>query len=103
MAEIKTVDEKNFASTIASGNVLIDFWAPWCSYCRIVGTVIDQSINSMPENLIIGKVNVDDNAELAAKYNITTLPTLILFKDGKEISRHGTVSKAELLRITADL
>ena len=67
MAEIKTVDEKNFAPTIASGNVLIDFWAPWCSYCRIVGAVIDQSINAMPENLIIGKVNVDDNAELAAK------------------------------------
>ena len=99
MAEIKNINENEFAETIASGTVLVDFWAPWCSYCRVVGAIIDQSLAVLPEDLVIAKVNVDDNAELSAKYNITTLPTLVLFKDGQEISRHGTVSKAELLKI----
>ena len=99
MAEIRNITEQEFAQTIASGSVLVDFWAPWCSYCRVLGTVIDRNLAALPENLIIAKVNVDDNPDISARYNITTLPTLILFKDGQQISRHGPLSQAELLKL----
>ena len=99
MAVIRDVEEKDFAGTIASGTVLVDFWAPWCSYCKIIGAVLEQCAVSTPPEVIIAKVNVDDNAEISAKYGITTLPTLILFKDGREVSRHGMLKKAEILSL----
>ena len=99
MAEIININTGDFISTVSSGTVLVDFWAPWCSYCRVLGAVMDQSRTALPEDLVIAKINVDDNPELAAQYNITMLPTLILFRDGQEISRHGTLSKAELLKL----
>ena len=79
--------------------VLVDFWAPWCSYCKVIGAVLEQCAVSAPAEAVIAKINVDDNAELAARYNITTLPTLILFKDGVEVSRHGMLKKAEIIEL----
>lgn len=99
MAMIRDIEEKDFAETIASGTVLVDFWAPWCSYCKVIGVVLEQCAVSAPAEAVIAKINVDDNAELAAKYSITTLPTLILFKDGVEVSRHGVLKKAEILEL----
>lgn len=99
MAMIRDIEEKDFAETIASGTVLVDFWAPWCSYCKVIGAVLEQCAVSAPAEAVIAKINVDDNAELAAKYSITTLPTLILFKDGVEVSRHGVLKKAEILEL----
>ena len=99
MAMIRDIEEKDFAETIASGTVLVDFWAPWCSYCKVIGAVLEQCAVSAPAEAVIAKINVDDNAELAARYSITTLPTLILFKDGVEVSRHGVLKKAEILEL----
>ncbi len=99
MAMIRDIEEKDFSETIASGTVLADFWAPWCSYCKVIGAVLEQCAVSAPAEAVIAKINVDDNAELAAKYSITTLPTLILFKDGVEVSRHGVLKKAEILEL----
>lgn len=99
MAMIRDINEKDFAETIASGTVLVDFWASWCSYCKVTGAILEQCAVSAPAEAVIAKVNVDDNTGLAAKYHITTLPTLILFKDGVEISRHGVLKKAEILEL----
>lgn len=99
MAMIRDIEEKDFAETIAAGTVLVDFWAPWCSYCKVIGAVLEQCAVSAPAEAVIAKINVDDNAELAARYNITTLPTLILFKDGVEVSRHGVLKKAEIIEL----
>ena len=99
MAMIRDIDEKDFSETIASGTVLVDFWATWCSYCKVTGAILEQCAVSAPAEAVIAKINVDDNTELAAKFHITTLPTLILFKDGVEISRHGVLKKAEILEL----
>ena len=102
MAVIRDIEGKDFDETIVSGTVLVDFWAPWCSYCKVIGAILEQCAVSAPAETLIAKINVDDNAELSAKYGITTLPTLILFKDGKEISRHGVLKKAEILALLGE-
>ena len=99
MAVIRELIAKDFDTAVASGTVLVDFWAPWCSYCKVIGAVLEQCAVSAPAEAVIAKVNVDDNAELSARYNITTLPTLILFKDGVEVSRHGMLKKAEIIEL----
>ena len=74
--------------------VIVDFWAPWCGPCRMLSAVIESYANSHPE-ISIAKVNVDESKELAAEYDIQSLPTLILFKNGKEItSRCGFLSNS---------
>lgn len=99
MAEIRNISPSEFSDVIASGTVLIDFWAPWCSYCKVLGLVLEQTKAALPAELVIGKINVDEASELAAEYDISTLPTLVLFKDGKACGHYVNPSKAEILKI----
>ena len=83
MAEIHDVTDDNFqAEVIESENpVLVDFWAPWCGPCRVVHPVLEE-IARERENLRIVKLNVDENQQTAANFEVLSIPTLILFKNG---------------------
>ena len=75
------INQHNFSEFTASGVVLIDFWAPWCGPCRMQLPVLDQVARQLPD-VKIGKVNVDENPDLAARFGVNTIPYLIIFKDG---------------------
>lgn len=67
--------------------VLVDFWAPWCGPCKMLGPVIEKLAGELADTVTIGKLNVDDNPGVAQQFGVMSIPTLILFKDGKEVAK----------------
>ena len=99
MAVIKLTSE-NFEEEVIKSSipVVVDFWAEWCGPCRMQSPIIDDLAESMQGKLKVGKVNVDDEGDLAAKYNIMSIPTLLFFKDGNVVNTAvGLHSKQEIL------
>lgn len=80
--------QKNFEETVlrSKNPVVVEFFAPWCGYCRRLSAVIDRLDKEYGEKIAIRKLDIDEEAELADKYEVDTIPTLILFKDGKAAS-----------------
>lgn len=94
---VTKLNSANFYSSIEKGTALVDFYADWCGPCRTLSFVLDR-ISEERRDVSVCKVNVDDEGELSAKYNVMSIPTLIVFEDGKEKSRIvGSKTKAEIL------
>lgn len=88
---------ESFDEVTAEGLTLVDFWAPWCQPCRMQGAVLEDLARSTGESLRIAKVNVDDEAGLAARFRVSAIPLIVLLKGGKEITRLvGYQQKADL-------
>lgn len=83
------IKQENFDSFIAQSDkpVLVDFWATWCGPCRMLTPVIEQVSQENGDKLAVGKVNVDDCPDLAMKFGVMSIPTLILFKDGQIVDK----------------
>jgi len=84
MATVK-VDNSNFQSAVLDSDipVVVDFWAEWCGPCKAIGPALEEISDEMGDKIKITKVNSDENPEIAAKYGVRSIPTLILFKDGE--------------------
>lgn len=94
-----TLDEASFATHVGRGSVpvLVDFWAPWCGPCRMMAPVLDRTAQERATTLRVGKVNTDEQPELAGRFNIRSIPTLILFNEGREIGRQSGAADATSL------
>ena len=94
---VQKLNQNNFNNAIANGTALVDFYADWCGPCRMVSPIVDE-IAEERSDITVGKVNVDDENALAMKYDVMSIPTLIVFKDGKEKARIvGARPKAAIL------
>ena len=96
-----TLTQASFAEEIASSDkpVLVDFWAEWCGPCKMLAPVLDEVASENTEKLTVAKVNVDENPDLARQFDIMSIPTLIVFRDGAPVHRfQGASGKAGLLQ-----
>lgn len=99
MSNATELTASNFDTTVASGVTLVDFWAEWCGPCRMMSPVIDELASQYQGKATIAKVNVDNEQDLAMKFNVSSIPTFLVIKDGEVRSRFvGVTSKAELAK-----
>ena len=91
------LNEQNFLTTINNGTTLVDFYADWCGPCKMIAPIIEEIASERPD-VNVGKINVDESGMLAMKYNVSSIPTIIVFKNGQEKSRIiGFRGKEEIL------
>jgi thioredoxin 1 len=85
-----TLSNDNFDEEVIKSEkvVLVDLWAPWCGPCKMIGPVVEQVAEEYKDKIKVGKLNVDDNQAIAGQYNVSSIPTLLLFKGGKVVSSH---------------
>ncbi|OYD13792.1 thioredoxin [candidate division WOR-3 bacterium JGI_Cruoil_03_51_56] len=89
MAEIKHLSDNNFDAEVlkAETPVLVDFWAPWCGPCQSVAPIVESLADKFDDKLKVCRLNTDENPQTPGNYNIYGIPTLIIFKNGKEVER----------------
>ena len=96
----KQISDSSFEADVekSSGLVLVDFWAEWCGPCRALGPVLEDIAKEMGGKVTIAKMNVDNNPETPTKFGVRSIPTLVLFKDGKQVeTKVGSLPKQALL------
>jgi len=106
MTEPLKVDDQNFKGVVVEAKVpfLVDFWAPWCAPCRAIAPTVEELAGEYAGRVGFGKVNVDENPKVATEYGVRSIPTLLLFKDGKPVKQIvGLRPKAELKKNLDDV
>lgn len=93
----KILGKDNFNDTIANGVTLVDFWAEWCGPCRMQLPILEEVSEEIGEKATVGKINVDHELELAQRFGVQSIPTLILFKDGEIVDKMVGVQAKETL------
>jgi thioredoxin 1 len=96
---VKHVSDSDFDQVVLNGGkpAFVDFWAPWCGPCRVIGPIVEELAPSYEGRAVITKINVDESPNVAQKFGVTSIPTLMMFKDGKLVDRAvGLMPKGEL-------
>lgn len=95
--KIMTLNDTNFDQQTKGKLVLVDFWAEWCAPCKMMAPILNDLSNDLPEGKYVAKVNVEMYQSMAHRFNVRNIPTLILFKDGKELNRFVGVKTKDFL------
>ncbi len=87
MSSITAINDTTFQQEVlqSEGPVLVDFWAPWCGPCRMVGPIVDELADQYAGQVKVVKINVDENSTIASQYQIRSIPTLLMFKEGQKV------------------
>lgn len=96
---VKIITDSNFNDEVLKAKIaIIDFYAPWCGPCRVFGPILEEFSNEVDSNVVVGKMNVDENQNIPNQFGITSIPSILVFKDGKLHERFvGVQSKSTLL------
>ena len=100
MTAIKNCNENDFENEVLKSSlpVIVDFWAEWCGPCKMLTPILEELSNEMKDEINVVKVNLDENQDLAMKYSIRSIPTLLLFKEGNLIdTKVGLLPKSEIV------
>ena len=100
MSKVIEVTDEVFDRSVLESKVpvLVDFWAPWCGPCKMIAPVLEEVSEERADQLVVAKLNVDGNSQVAARYGVRSIPSLMLFKDGQLLADHvGALSKTQLL------
>jgi thioredoxin 1 len=103
--DILNLSDATFDETVAGSDtpVLVDFWAEWCGPCKMIAPTLAEIATEQKGKLTIGKLNVDDNPDTARRFDVMSIPTLLVFKDGKQVKRLvGAKGKGQLLQDLAE-
>ena len=95
--KIITLTDKNFSPQIKNKRVLVDFWAEWCGPCKMMAPILNELAEELPEGQAVGKLNVEEYQSMAQKFQVRSIPTMILFENGKEINRFVGVKTKDFL------
>jgi thioredoxin 1 len=100
MANVKELSDQDFQSEVlqATGPVLVDFWAPWCGPCRMIAPIVEELAKENGDTLKVMKVNVDDSPQTATSYGVSSIPTLMIFKNGEVADRFVGVQPKKRLQ-----
>ena len=95
---VKEINDSEFATFTGEGLVLVDFWAPWCGPCKMMGPILEEVAKKVTSYTKVGKINVDENTAAASQFGVQSIPTLIIFKDGNEVDRAvGVCAEEDLI------
>jgi thioredoxin 1 len=101
--KVKTFTDSNFDTEIKNGVTLVDFWAEWCGPCKMIAPTLEEIASEHKGKLRIAKLNVDDNPQTAMRYNVMSIPTLMVFNEGEPVKRLvGAKGKGQLLQDLAE-
>ena len=95
--DILTLSDKNFQQQTKGKIVLVDFWAAWCAPCRMMAPVLNDVADDLTGNQRVGKINIEQQKSLANQFKVRSIPTLILFSNGKEVKRFVGIKQKEFL------
>lgn len=97
MSNARELTSADFDGAVESGVTLVDFWAEWCGPCRMMAPILDELANDYKDKVTVAKVNVDNENDLAGRFNVMSIPTLLVFKDGEVQKRFvGVTSRSDL-------
>jgi thioredoxin 1 len=102
--KVTDLTTENFDEFIKKDKAVVDFWAPWCGPCKMMGPIFEEAAGELKDHAHFGKVNVDENQELAQRFQVMSIPTMIFFRDGQQEERAvGVVHKDEIAKVIKDM